>query len=366
MPDTARSTIHWLRGCMILIKIASILFLLAGLLYLAIAGANFAVMGAIFFADEQTGTSMIVVYALALFALFFAAGLLGIWATGERVRLHTIIFIVVSALAAVAVFAGIGTGNFHAPESAFGNGIINGVNLFFGVLAAVTAGLGISAIVSENKLAQMGAGEEAEGADEAADAEPAADADEAVEETVAEEAPVEDEAPADETTLLNSALDNDEFEGKQEEVAEDVEVADEAADEAVADVDELVDEQPEEAPIEAPAEAPVEAPAAEPIPADSTAMFIAASMQGGLGAGTAPAAEAAPVASDAEAAPGAVPVPRVKRTAMHLPSAQRAAAERPQQPVDDSPIDETEWVDFGSHADDDDEPSGFFGRHMRR
>ena len=349
---------------MILIKIASILFLLAGLLYLAIAGANFAVMGAIFFADEQTGTSMIVVYALALFALFFAAGLLGIWATGERVRLHTIIFIVVSALAAVAVFAGIGTGNFHAPESAFGNGIINGVNLFFGVLAAVTAGLGISAIVSENKLAQMGLLEDQKGSEDAADAEPAADG--AADEEPAEEVSAEDEVPADETTLLNSALDNDEFEGKQEEVAEDVEVADEAADEAVADVDELVDEQPEEAPIEAPAEAPVEAPAAEPIPADSTAMFIAASMQGGLGAGTAPAAEAAPVASDAEAAPGAVPVPRVKRTAMHLPSAQRAAAERPQQPVDDSPIDETEWVDFGSHADDDDEPSGFFGRHMRR
>ena len=359
MPDTARSTIHWLRGCMILIKIASILFLLAGLLYLAIAGANFAVMGAIFFADEQTGTSMIVIYALALFALFFAAGLLGIWATGERVRLHTIIFIVVSALAAVAVFAGIGTGNFHAPESAFGNGIINGVNLFFGMLAAVTAGLGISAIVSESKLAQTGAGEDAGGAREATGAELASDIDGAVEETLAEEAPVEDEALTDEAMLFGSALDSDEFEGEQEEAAEAAdEAADETTDEAAADADELVDEQPEEA--------PAEAPAAEPIPADSTAMFIAASMQGGLGAGTAPAAETAPVASDAEAAPGAVPVPRVKRTAMHLPSAQRAAAERPQQSVDDSPIDETEWVDFGSQADDDDEPSGFFGRHMRR
>ena len=359
MPDTARSTVHWLRGCMILIKIASILFLLAGLLYLAIAGANFAVMGAIFFADEQAGTSMIVVYALALFALFCAAGLLGIWATGERVRLHTIIFIVVSALAAVAVFAGIGTGNFHAPESAFGNGIINGVNLFFGVLAAVTAGLGISAIVSESKLAQTGAGEDAGGAREAAGAELASDIDGAVEETLAEEAPVEDEALTDEAMLFDSALDSDEFEGEQEEAAEAAdEAADETTDEAAADADELVDEQPEEA--------PAEAPAAEPIPADSTAMFIAASMQGGLGAGTAPAAETAPVASDSEAAPGAVPVPRVKRTAMHLPSAQRAAAERPQQSVDDSPIDETEWVDFGSQADDDDEPSGFFGRHMRR
>ena len=344
---------------MILIKIASILFLLAGLLYLAIAGANFAVMGAIFFADEQAGTSMIVVYALALFALFCAAGLLGIWATGERVRLHTIIFIVVSALAAVAVFAGIGTGNFHAPESAFGNGIINGVNLFFGVLAAVTAGLGISAIVSESKLAQTGAGEDAGGAREAAGAELASDIDGAVEETLAEEAPVEDEALTDEAMLFDSALDSDEFEGEQEEAAEAAdEAADETTDEAAADADELVDEQPEEA--------PAEAPAAEPIPADSTAMFIAASMQGGLGAGTAPAAETAPVASDSEAAPGAVPVPRVKRTAMHLPSAQRAAAERPQQSVDDSPIDETEWVDFGSQADDDDEPSGFFGRHMRR
>lgn len=355
MPDTARSTVHWLRGCMILIKIASILFLLAGLLYLAIAGANFAVMGAIFFADEQAGTSMIVIYSLVLFVLFFGAGLLGIWAAGDRVRLHTIIFCVVSALAAIAVFAGIGTGNFSAPESAFGNGIINGVNLFFGVLAAVTAGLGISAIVSENKLAQMGAGEEAEGAREAAGAELASDIDGAVEETLAEEAPVEDEALTDEAMLFGSALDSDEFEGEQQEAAEAAdEAADETTDEAAADADELVDEQPEEA------------PAAEPIPADSTAMFIAASMQGGLGVEAAPVAEVASADSNDEAIPGAVPVPRVKRTAMHLPSAQRAAAERSQQPVDDSPIDETEWVDFGSQADDDDEPSGFFGRHMRR
>lgn len=344
MPDTARSTVHWLRGCMILIKIASILFLLAGLLYLAIAGANFAVMGAIFFADEQTGTSMIVVYALALFALFFAAGLLGIWATGERVRLHTIIFCVVSALAAIAVFAGIGTGNFSAPESAFGNGIVSGLNLFFGILAVVAAGLGISAIVSENKLTQL------EG-----------------------DAPADEIEPADATVLFDSSSEQ-EGAPADADAAADIDGADDEASAAAEAAEEQLAADDTGVLVEAPG-VPAEGSGVAAFPEDtpdpdSTAMFIAASMRGKSTVDSAPAVVAVeePAVSEpqAEPVPGAVPVPRVKRTAMHLPSAQKAAAERSQQPVDDSPIDETEWVDFGSQADDDDEPSGFFGRHMRR
>lgn len=365
MPDTARSTIHWLRGCMILIKIASILFLLAGLLYLAIAGANFAVMGAIFFADEQAGTSMIVVYALALFALFFAAGLLGIWATGERVRLHTIIFCVVSALAAIAVFAGIGTGNFSAPESAFGNGIVSGLNLFFGILAVVAAGLGISAIVSENKLTQLeGAALGEEGSEESS-----------ADELGAHEgdAPADEIEPADATVLLDSSSEQEGAPADADATA-DIDGADDEASAAAEAAEEQLAADDTGVLVEAPG-VPVEGSGVAAFPEDtpdpdSTAMFIAASMRGKSTVDSAPAVVAVeePAVSEpqAEPMPGAVPVPRVKRTAMHLPSAQRAAAERPQQPVDDSPIDETEWVDFGSQADDDDEPSGFFGRHMRR
>ena len=56
MSDDIQPTTHWSNSCMTIIKVLSVVFLLLSLLFLAIAGANFAVLGAIFSDSEWEGT----------------------------------------------------------------------------------------------------------------------------------------------------------------------------------------------------------------------------------------------------------------------------------------------------------------------
>lgn len=171
------SSRRWSDACLALIKAASVAFILAGLVYLGIAGVNYAVLGAVYFESEQAGTVVVIVYALVLFALASAVGVVGMWSTYNRARLKALS--ITACVFVIAILAGVVTANFGVRDSAFDNGIVFGMNLFFGVLALATGGLGVSAIVSDGRPGPSDAfdGREAPGALVPTSAVPAADAD---------------------------------------------------------------------------------------------------------------------------------------------------------------------------------------------
>lgn len=171
------SSRRWSDACLALIKAASVAFILAGLVYLGIAGVNYAVLGAVYFESEQAGTVVVIVYALVLFALASAVGVVGMWSTYNRVRLKALS--ITACVFVIAILAGVVTANFGVRDSAFDNGIVFGMNLFFGVLALATGGLGVSAIVSDGRPGPSDAfdGQGAPGTLVPTSAVPAADAD---------------------------------------------------------------------------------------------------------------------------------------------------------------------------------------------
>lgn len=171
------SSRRWSDACLALIKAASVAFILAGLVYLGIAGVNYAVLGAVYFESEQAGTVVVIVYALVLFALASAVGVVGMWSTYNRARLKALS--ITACVFVIAILAGVVTANFGVRDSAFDNGIVFGMNLFFGVLALATGGLGVSAIVSDGRPGPSGAfdGQGAPGTLVPTSAVPAADAD---------------------------------------------------------------------------------------------------------------------------------------------------------------------------------------------
>lgn len=153
MSGDIQPTTHWSNSCMTIIKVLSVVFLLLSLLFLAIAGANFAVLGAIFSDPEWEGTLRAVIFGAVAFALVFALSLLGLWATSMRTELHTMMFTGVAAVVVVTMIIEVASGCFGASSAAFGIGYINGFCLFTGVLAAVSCGLGVSSIMSDRNLA---------------------------------------------------------------------------------------------------------------------------------------------------------------------------------------------------------------------
>ena len=171
------SSRRWSDASLALIKAASVAFILAGLVYLGIAGVNYAVLGAVYFESEQAGTVVVIVYALVLFALASAVGVVGMWSTYNRVRLKALS--ITACVFVIAILAGVVTANFGVRDSAFDNGIVFGMNLFFGVLALATGGLGVSAIVSDGRPGPSDAfdGQGAPGTLVPTSAVPAADAD---------------------------------------------------------------------------------------------------------------------------------------------------------------------------------------------
>lgn len=204
MSDDIQPTTHWSNSCMTIIKVLSVVFLLLSLLFLAIAGANFAVLGAIFSDPEWEGTLRAVIFGAVAFALVFALSLLGLWATSMRTELHTMMFTGVAAVVVVTMIIEVASGCFGASSAAFGIGYINGFCLFTGVLAAVSCGLGVSSIMSDRNLAASKAPTTWPSADELVAAVEGEDAAEGADEDVsaADDAAADDAAesdPADES-----------------------------------------------------------------------------------------------------------------------------------------------------------------------
>ncbi len=204
MSDDIQPTTHWSNSCMTIIKVLSVVFLLLSLLFLAIAGANFAVLGAIFSDPEWEGTLRAVIFGAVAFALVFALSLLGLWATSMRTELHTMMFTGVAAVVVVTMIIEVASGCFGVSSAAFGIGYINGFCLFTGVLAAVSCGLGVSSIMSDRNLAASKAPATWPSADELVAAVEGEDAAEGADEDVsaADDAAADDAAesePADES-----------------------------------------------------------------------------------------------------------------------------------------------------------------------
>lgn len=208
MSDDIQPTTHWSNSCMTIIKVLSVVFLLLSLLFLAIAGANFAVLGAIFSDPEWEGTLRAVIFGAVAFALVFALSLLGLWATSMRTELHTMMFIGVAAVVVVTMIIEVASGCFGASSAAFGIGYINGFCLFTGVLAAVSCGLGVSSIMSDRNLAASKAPTTWPSADELVAAVEGEDAAEGAD----EDAPAADDTAADdaaESEPADESLDQD-------------------------------------------------------------------------------------------------------------------------------------------------------------
>lgn len=201
MSDDIQPTTHWSNSCMTIIKVLSVVFLLLSLLFLVIAGANFAVLGAIFSDPEWEGTLRAVIFGAVAFALVFALSLLGLWATSMRTELHTMMFIGVAAVVVVTMIIEVASGCFGASSAAFGIGYINGFCLFTGVLAAVSCGLGVSSIMSDRNLAASKAPTTWPSADELVAAVEGEDAAEGAD----EDAPAADDTAADDAAEIEPA-----------------------------------------------------------------------------------------------------------------------------------------------------------------
>lgn len=388
MPDREGGQNRWSDGCLTLLKVASGILLVASLIYLAVAGANYAVLGAVFFEGEQMGTVVTIVYALVMFVLALAAGLLGMRATYDPSKI--ISFCIAAIVMVIGVLAGMASGNFGYPDSAFGGGIVGGLNLFFGVIALVSAGIGVFVVkpevlgssTSRKSPAASAAdadgerADEADAADDEADDEGATDTGELADRVSDEVADADDE-PADD--------DEDEppFQPAPEpsprgdvgstplpkvartavpRTAEDAPVEDDASDsEAVAAADDVPartaaveiedDDAVDLGPITSFAWETAE-------PEDALDTFELDEPDGDAGDAEMPEADAEPEDADEPAG-----------TQADGADDERAAADQP--PAPDAEVAEIEWVDFGAGRDtlddlDDEGSAGLFGKHRRR
>lgn len=157
MAEELHPTTHWSNSCMSVIKAMSVVFLILSLIYLAVAGANFAVLGAVFIDAEWAGTARAAAFGGVAFALVLALSLVGMWATSTRAELHAMIYTGLAAATAVLMVVEVVTGCFGARDAAFGIAYINGFSLFTGVLAAVCCGLAASSVILGRRLAASGA-----------------------------------------------------------------------------------------------------------------------------------------------------------------------------------------------------------------
>lgn len=353
---------RWQSGCLTLLKIASGILLAASLIYLAVAGVNYAVLGAVFYEGEKMGTVVTIAYALALFALSLVAGLLGMRATYDPSRIVS--FCIASIVMVVGVLAGMASNNFGYSDSAFGNGAMGGLSLFFGVVALVSAGIGVF-VVKPEVLGSSAAA--AHGPAPAAD----------VAETDAE-------GLEDTGELVGPDVEaNDDAEGMP---AGDGAAG--AADGGVESADAIDEEEPSFQP--APEPRPRGDVGSTPLPkvartamphSDEDASDGDDAFDGRVDAGEMPAANDAvdldPVAplawedngpNDAPGAGG----PHDDEDGASIGDADGGAEEplRGGGPsVADAEVGEIEWVDFGAGRVDDLEdegPAGFFGKHRRR
>ena len=142
---------------MSVIKAMSVVFLILSLIYLAVAGANFAVLGAVFIDAEWAGTARAAAFGGVAFALVLALSLAGMLATSTRAELHAMIYTGLAAATAVLMVVEVVTGCFGARDAAFGIAYINGFSLFTGALAAVCCGLAASSVILGRRLAASGA-----------------------------------------------------------------------------------------------------------------------------------------------------------------------------------------------------------------
>ena len=387
MPDDIRSNDveRWLHVSMLAVKIVSFALICASMLYLAVAGANYAVLGAIFFDAEYQATVSVIGFSLVLFALTLASGILGIWAAGRRDNMSMLIFSGVSLVSVIVMIAGVSTSYFSDYDSAFSDVIVTALCATFAVFAVLAVVAGVAWTVLQRKAPTMYG--EAEGG---ADAE-------------FEEEPVEEPEPEDAAQFAGD------LEGDEPALLEDADLEAEAEDEGGAEAEDLEDE--------ADKTEVVTIPATWAAPSDKTEDLIQAALRarGEL------APEAAELAADDEDddaagltkvpldfmayedhaapasepvedpeplrpagrryAPGAVPVPKVARTARHLTIPEGVApapAPQAQQPasaprsLDETYAGEIEWVDFGAQSrvvddiDDNDSVGGFLGKHFGR
>ncbi|MDN0064715.1 hypothetical protein [Collinsella ihumii] len=408
MPDDIRSNDveRWLHVSMLAVKIVSFALICASMLYLAVAGANYAVLGAIFFDAEHQATVSVIGFSLVLFALTLASGILGIWAAGRRDNMSMLIFSGVSLVSVIVMIAGVSTSYFSDYDSAFSDVIVTALCATFAVFAALAAVAGVAWTVLQRKAPTMYG--EAEGG---ADAE-------------FEEGLVEEPEPEDAAQFAGD------LEGDEPALLEDADLEAEAEDEGEAETEDLEDEADKTEVVTIPAtwaapsgktedliQAALRArgelvpEAAEPaaddedddaagltkVPLDFMAFEdhaapASAPAPASVPVRPAPAPAVAPVPEPVEEpepprpagrryASGAVPVPKVARTARHLTIPEGVApAPVPQakQPasaprsLDETYAGEIEWVDFGAQSrvvddiDDDDSVGGFLGKHFGR
>lgn len=393
MPDDIRSNDveRWLHVSMLAVKIVSFALICASMLYLAVAGANYAVLGAIFFDAEHQATVSVIGFSLVLFALTLASGILGIWAAGRRDNMSMLIFSGVSLVSVIVMIAGVSTSYFSDFDSAFSDVIVTALCAAFAVFAVLAAVAGVAWTVLQRKAPTMYGEAEVE-----ADAE--------LEEGLVEESELEDAAQFE-----------GDLEGDEPAPLEDADLEAEAEDEGGAE--DLEDEADKTEVVTIPATwaAPSDktedliqaalrargelAPEAAELAADDEDDDAAGLTKVPLDfmafedhAASAPAPVAAPVPEPVEEpepprpagrryAPGAVPVPKVARTARHLTIPEGVApapVPQAQQPasaprsLDETYAGEIEWVDFGAQSrvvddiDDDDSVGGFLGKHFGR
>lgn len=128
MSESMRRSSQWVDVCMIGAKIVSYMLIVVGMLHLVVAGANLAVLGAIFFDAERQGTATVVAYTGALFVLLLASGMLGVWSSNNRSRMHAIWSAAASLACLIVLVAGLSTGCFGIETAAFGTTIVTAVN----------------------------------------------------------------------------------------------------------------------------------------------------------------------------------------------------------------------------------------------
>lgn len=389
MPDDIRSNDveRWLHVSMLAVKIVSFALICASMLFLAVAGANYAVLGAIFFDAEHQATVSVIGFSLVLFALTLASGILGIWAAGRRDNMSMLIFSGVSLVSVIVMIAGVSTSYFSDYDSAFSDVIVTALCATFAVFAVLAVVAGVAWTVLQRKAPTMYG--EAEGE---ADAE-------------------FEEEPVEEPELEDAAQLEGDLEGDEPAPLEDADLEAETEDEGEAEAEDLEDEA-DKTEI-------VTIPVTWAAPSDKTEDLIQAALRarGELApAAAGPAADdedddaagltkvpldfmafedhAAPASvpepveepepprpAGRRYAPGAVPVPKVARTARHLTIPEGVApapVPQAQQPasiprsLDETYAGEIEWVDFGAQSrvvddiDDDDSVGGFLGKHFGR
>ncbi len=362
MAEELHPTTHWSNSCMSVIKAMSVVFLILSLIYLAVAGANFAVLGAVFIDAEWAGTARAAAFGGVAFALVLALSLVGMWATSTRAELHAMIYTGLAAATAVLMVVEVVTGCFGARDAAFGIAYINGFSLFTGVLAAVCCGLAISSIVSNRRLALSDVELNWPSADELV---AALDSVPVPADVLQPEAPAADAmqpAPEAELSVAEEAVESEPAEEETFDAFEADEVAAEAApltDEILAEDDPAVFVQDD---------APVDEGTLEDEGDEGDALF------GGNYATHTPepleSDSVQPLEDGPEPEPAAVPVPDVDATAMlridsRLVGKARAGRAFAEEDVVLDPLQDLDEPDLADDEDDDEDDAPFTGRHFR-